>query len=478
MTEDRDTVRSIERVGDRLLVVHRATGEGARRLEIEAGNLRFIQHPNVIELIDVSRCDDEVTLTTAFVGHNHLFSARSLSAQLAVDYSRALMSIVAELHGCGVAHRNLRGESVICSRGNKLVVSSWDRATRFATEPHKLTDTTSLGKLVGELAHRARVESRADQHRVQRLAEAAGRLERARHSNELVQVLNSLSEPNAAPKSLASRQPRPSLARTTAGAARHAHPAVRNGLACMMGLACSATALVWLATRPQLAYQFWDEPTLDWTRLVGSMALIGAAAAAMYATAVCTIGCVAAIARPDVADLLQRFLPAWFRVFLASSVALSVVGPKLIPAADQPQVAASLTDPTSPTTTAPLTTTSNLAQTMAPAPTTTLLAPVTTLGEAPRAVAPVQPQDAATGPNSSSHASRQTDLPGDWIVRPGDHFWGIAEQVLVARGGRVTNDQIAKYWRLLIAANRDRLVDRTNPDLIFAGQVFMLPPLR
>ena len=38
-----------------------------------------------------------------------------------------------------------------------------------------------------------------------------------------------------------------------------------------------------------------------------------------------------------------------------------------------------------------------------------------------------------------------------------------------------TDAEVVPYWRELIAANRDRLRDRDNPDLVFPGQVFVLP---
>lgn len=60
-------------------------------------------------------------------------------------------------------------------------------------------------------------------------------------------------------------------------------------------------------------------------------------------------------------------------------------------------------------------------------------------------------------------------------VRPGDHLWSIAERHLAARDTPPTEDQVADYWRRLIEANRDRLVDPTNPDLILPGQQFALP---
>ena len=64
-----------------------------------------------------------------------------------------------------------------------------------------------------------------------------------------------------------------------------------------------------------------------------------------------------------------------------------------------------------------------------------------------------------------------------WHVTSGDHLWGIAEATVEAHvGGPAKEATVRRYWRRLIAENRNRLVDPDNADLIFPGQVFHLPP--
>ena len=64
------------------------------------------------------------------------------------------------------------------------------------------------------------------------------------------------------------------------------------------------------------------------------------------------------------------------------------------------------------------------------------------------------------------------DAMAEHTVRPGDHFWSIAELVVAERGLDVP---VGRYWRLLVEANRSRLVDPANPDLLYPGQVLVLP---
>jgi nucleoid-associated protein YgaU len=61
-----------------------------------------------------------------------------------------------------------------------------------------------------------------------------------------------------------------------------------------------------------------------------------------------------------------------------------------------------------------------------------------------------------------------------WTIRPGDHLWRVAEETM---GTDAPLERVERYWRTLVEHNRARLADPTNPDLVFAGQVFELPSL-
>ncbi len=82
------------------------------------------------------------------------------------------------------------------------------------------------------------------------------------------------------------------------------------------------------------------------------------------------------------------------------------------------------------------------------------------------------PRVAAEAAPSPPHAPDLT-----WTIQPGQHFWAVAERVLERAWGRSPTDaEVVPYWRDLIAANRGRLYDRNNPDLVFPGQVLVLLP--
>jgi nucleoid-associated protein YgaU len=135
-------------------------------------------------------------------------------------------------------------------------------------------------------------------------------------------------------------------------------------------------------------------------------------------------------------------------------------------------------DPRSTSTSTPGTTTAGTPSTTTTgAPAASL--PPATAGAAQASTAPpdlLAPADLPPHPAGSPTAPAAA-APTTWTVARGDHFWHIAEQARGRQLGRApTEREVDAYWRLLVAANRDRLVDPANPDLLFAGQELTLPP--
>lgn len=88
------------------------------------------------------------------------------------------------------------------------------------------------------------------------------------------------------------------------------------------------------------------------------------------------------------------------------------------------------------------------------------------------AVALVQEDAPLPPPPASGHVFvPQVDesVTRTWTVAPGESFWSIAER------NAPDGADVAMYWRTLIDANRDRLADPGNPDLLFPGQELSLP---
>ena len=63
------------------------------------------------------------------------------------------------------------------------------------------------------------------------------------------------------------------------------------------------------------------------------------------------------------------------------------------------------------------------------------------------------------------------------VVRRGECFWSIAETLVLNGTDEATEADVAHYWQKLIEANRSKLPDPANPDLLWAGTVLDLPAL-
>jgi hypothetical protein len=67
---------------------------------------------------------------------------------------------------------------------------------------------------------------------------------------------------------------------------------------------------------------------------------------------------------------------------------------------------------------------------------------------------------------------------GSRVVRRGDSFWSIADEVLTAAFGvPQTPERIYPYWQRLVEENQKLLVEAGNPDLIIPGQIVRTPPV-
>jgi hypothetical protein len=147
------------------------------------------------------------------------------------------------------------------------------------------------------------------------------------------------------------------------------------------------------------------------------------------------------------------------------------------PAADPP-VAPSPTSTTITTTAPPATPSSGPNEPKTgPTPATNATPPDPSSSPAPPGDASVPTEGTGTDPTvAAAPASSPAARAGTWTIAPGDHLWHVATATLVSRWERPpSNLEIATYVHRLIEANRDVLVVRDNPDLVFPGQIFALP---
>jgi len=134
--------------------------------------------------------------------------------------------------------------------------------------------------------------------------------------------------------------------------------------------------------------------------------------------------------------------------------------------ADEPVVRAPIPAPTTPTTAARPSSTPRTPA--SPVPRSVARPPATAHVSRPRRADVTTHADAA--PVSVAGTTRH-------VVQHGESLWTIARQTVATADHRaVGSDQIAPYWRRVVAANRNTLRSG-NPSLIFAGEIVALPPI-
>jgi len=142
------------------------------------------------------------------------------------------------------------------------------------------------------------------------------------------------------------------------------------------------------------------------------------------------------------------------------------------PVPSSPKPAPTPATPPAPTSEAPA------AAPTAERPSATLPSPTppATQPSPPSPPSPTTPSPPRREPTPAPTPPAPSPAPGSWPIRPGDHFWAVAEQVLAVAWGRPPTDaEMLPYWRTLVEANRSGLPDPANPDLLFPGQSLTVP---
>jgi LysM domain len=243
-------------------------------------------------------------------------------------------------------------------------------------------------------------------------------------------------------------------------------------LAAVSALALHAMGSGDLAAPPVhswLALDGWYERLGPATALVAVVRLVTVGASAWLAIAAALQLVALTCGGASLRGLADAMSPHFLRSLACGAASLSVTAGLAMPAAAGPPENPAGTAVMVPLDVTP--TTSTLPP--QPPPTTTMLAPTTTAGPtATTTTAPIGPPAAQTAPPAPAAPAvpARPNVPAadEVVVAPGDSFWSIAVDEADGR-------QVTTYWRAMIEANRDRLVDPSNPDLLYPDQVLRLP---
>ncbi len=166
-----------------------------------------------------------------------------------------------------------------------------------------------------------------------------------------------------------------------------------------------------------------------------------------------------------VRDRLDRFTLPIVRRLAVGTLGLTMVGVAPVGAADEPVVRTPHT----------IAADEPVARTPATSPAST-----NPTSKPPTSIPPTSSAPASTPPAVTPPATREpesTSRPDRYTVVRGDNLWDIAASHLRLHGDpQPNNARIATHWAATIARNRTRLRSG-DPNLIFPGEVLVLPPV-
>ncbi len=222
------------------------------------------------------------------------------------------------------------------------------------------------------------------------------------------------------------------------------------------------------------------------------LVVVGALAAVAAATRRRSVGrLVSAVALPCVRRLLGGVVGVSVGLGAVPAVATAVDVPPAVvvmedlgPVASPP--AATTVVPTAPTTLTPTTaapplpplTPSIRMEPLPPRATAPAAAPAVPVPVQPGADDPARvaaPAPSAPAPPVAEEAEPVETGQGTWTIAPGQHLWLVASRTLAAAGRPTDDGSVVRYLARIVDANRDRLAVPDDPDLVFAGQDFVLP---
>lgn len=475
-------------------LVVRKTGSSPRAvtaIEREALVLAQLRHPDVVEMLSTERGDGTVTLVTRFAGRSSLANVHPPDVASACRLVAATFRVVDELHALGWVHGRLAPDHCVVDGSGRVTLCALGAAHRASEGDARYADDVSDAVAVaGMVLDRVPAEGRRERRRLRSVRRLLGAIvpdEPATLHAATVALApfaeardvadrGDTTRPGAGPDARATshnRRPWPSGAHAAVpGVSARITPsrgAVAAGAAATLAVLVGCIAGIRRLGGPLTNPFTRDVASTDLpfaVDLAVAVIRIAAIGASLYgiALAAATLAAVAT-QRPDVARLATRLAPPAFRRTL-----VVLIGVGILASTASPNAGDATGGPGAPTTSAPTTT----SPTTTPAPRGSPVAsvdPNVDPADDPAADPIVDPAAVPAPPAPDS-------LPRLWVIEPGDHLWGVAEQTLAAHMGRPPADtEVVPYWRALIELNRSSLVDRDNPDLVRVGQVVELPPL-
>lgn len=131
---------------------------------------------------------------------------------------------------------------------------------------------------------------------------------------------------------------------------------------------------------------------------------------------------------------------------------------------------------TSLATTSPASTSPTTTYTIATAPSTTSPTTTSPTASVANTALPIAATPATASALSAQSTSTDQVWPDTWVVKGGESFWSIAEQLARTSTQRAAAQTVGSIWTQLIEYNRASLPVPGLPDLLYPGHVLVVPP--
>jgi hypothetical protein len=214
---------TVSRIGDRLVAVKTAEGDAAARLRTEARVLQALDHPGLVQVVEVIDTDGEVTMRTAFAGADTWATRPPEGAVERAAGIAAVAATLADLHARGVTHGALEAGHVIRGDHDRPVLCGLSR-TRGDEAADRQADLAALAELIDAPAL-------PDGPRAAGLAALANRIRSGRcQATDVVEQANRIAAETGSRLSVGRRMPRPLLVMATIAAAAATTMAVAAAL--------------------------------------------------------------------------------------------------------------------------------------------------------------------------------------------------------------------------------------------------------
>ena len=145
---DMNTI-TVSRMGERLVAVKTADADGADSLRSEARILEMLDHPGLVQFVDVDDGDDSVVMRTAFAGADTWASRPMDDPVERAAGIAAIAATIADLHARGVTHGALRADHVIRGGDDRPVLCGLSRS-RSDSDTARQADIVALAELIDE----------------------------------------------------------------------------------------------------------------------------------------------------------------------------------------------------------------------------------------------------------------------------------------------------------------------------------------